>query len=69
MKASVFADEEQLITKAVEVLIKALGPVDAVRFLTLPKKKRMESVKRHQQWQAQLQQGEFFDHVFGRRSS
>lgn len=69
MKASVFADEEQLITKAVEVLIKELGLVEATRFLTSPKKKRMESVKRHQQWQAQLQQGEFFDRVFGRRSS
>ncbi len=69
MKASVFTDEEQLITKAVEVLVKELGPVEASRFLTLPRKKRVESVKRHRQWQAQLQQEEFFDRVFGARAT
>lgn len=65
MKASVFTDEEQLMTKAIAVLVKELGPVEASRFLTLPRKKRVESVKRHRQWQAQLQQEEFFDRVFG----
>jgi len=59
-----FTDEEQLITKAVDILIKELGPVEASRFLSLPKKKRTESVKRHRQWQARLQQEEFFDRVF-----
>ena len=68
MKASVFTDEEQLITKAVNVLVKELGPVEASRFLALPRKKRVESVKRHRQWQAQLQQEEFFDRVFGAQS-
>jgi hypothetical protein len=68
MKASVFTDEEQLITKAVDVLVKELGPVEASRFLTLPRKKRVDSVKRHRQWQLQLQQSEFFDRVFGVRS-
>ncbi|OGW17091.1 MAG: hypothetical protein A3G93_13855 [Nitrospinae bacterium RIFCSPLOWO2_12_FULL_45_22] len=68
MKASVFTDEEQLITKAVDVLVKELGPVEASRFLALPRKKRVESVKRHRQWQAQLQQEEFFDRVFGAQS-
>jgi hypothetical protein len=68
VKASVFTDEEQLITKAVDVLVRELGPVEASRFLTLPRKKRVESVKRHRQWQAQLQQEEFFDRVFGARS-
>jgi len=67
VKASVFMDEEQLITKAVDVLVKELGPVEASRFLALPRKKRMESVKRHRQWQAQLQPEEFFDRVFGAR--
>jgi hypothetical protein len=69
VKASIFTDEEQLITKAVEVLMKALGPIEASRFLTLPKKKRLESVKRHRQWQAQLQKEEFFGRVFGAGSS
>ncbi len=68
MKACIFTDEEQLITKAVDVLVKELGPVEASRFLALPKKKRMESVKRHRQWQAQLQPAEFFDRVFGGRA-
>jgi hypothetical protein len=68
VKASVLTDEEQLITKAVDVLVKELGPVDASRFLALPRKKRVESVKRHRQWQARLQQEEFFDRVFGARS-
>ena len=47
MKARIFTDEVQLITKAVDALVKALGPVEAIRFLGLPKKKCMESVKRH----------------------
>ena len=64
MKASVFIDEEQLVAKAVEVLIKELGPVEASRFLSLPKEKRLESVKRHRQWQSQLNKDEFFDNVF-----
>ena len=68
MKTNMFTDEERLITKAVNILIQELGPVEASRFLTLPKKKRLESVKRHRQWQASLQQEEFFDQVFGRRS-
>ena len=68
MKATIFIDEEKLITKAVNVLVKELGPVEASRFLALPKKKRMESVKRHRQWQAQLQPAEFFDRVFGARA-
>lgn len=68
MKARVFRDEEQLITKAVDVLIKELGPVEASRFLGLPKKKRVESVKRHRQWQAQLQRDKFLERMFGTRS-
>ena len=68
MKASMFTDEEQLITKAVDILVKELGPVEASRFLALPRKKRVESVKRHRQWQSQLRQEEFFDRVFGARA-
>ena len=68
MKTSIFTDEEQLIAKAVDVLMKELGPIEASRFLTLPKKKRLESVKRHRQWQAQLQKEEFFGRVFNEGS-
>ena len=65
MKTSTFTDEEQLISKAVDVLFKELGPIDTCRFLTLPKKQRMDSVKRHRLWQANLDKEEFFDQVFG----
>jgi len=49
--------------------MKELGPIEASRFLTLPKKKRLESVKRHRQWQARLQKEEFFGRVFSTGSS
>ena len=64
MKTSIFMDEEQLIATAIDALIERLGPVETNRFLTLPRKKRMESVKRHQLWQSQLKKDEFFDKVF-----
>ena len=31
-----------------------LGPVETNRFLSLPAKKRIESVKRHRSWQSKL---------------
>ncbi len=58
-------DEEVVIKKAMEVLIKELGPVEAIRFINMPKKRRLESVKRHQQWQKLLDKDSFFDQVFG----
>jgi len=64
MKVSTFMNEEQLIAAAIETLVEKLGPVEANRFLTLPQKTRMESVKRHHLWQAQLDKNEFFDTVF-----
>jgi hypothetical protein len=36
--------------------------------VALPTKKRIESVKRHRQWQDQLQREQFFDSVFGARA-
>ncbi len=68
MKQSVFKDEEQLVSQAVDALIDRLGPVEANRFLSLPRAKRMESVKRHRQWQKTLDQDEFLDRVFGARN-
>jgi len=41
-----------------------LGPIDAIRFITIPKTKRMESVKRHREWQMMLDKDKFFDEVF-----
>lgn len=60
-----YLPEEDLIERGLEALMQALGPVETMRFLTLSQSKRLESVKRHQQWQATLNQEEFFDQVFG----
>jgi hypothetical protein len=38
-------DEEVVIKKGIEVLIKELGPVETIRFITIPRRKRVESVK------------------------
>jgi hypothetical protein len=64
MKTSTFINEEQLISKAIDALISKLGPVETNRFLFLMKKKRVESVKRHHQWQAKLNKEQFFETVF-----
>lgn len=56
--------EDQLIVKAIDLLMEALGPVETRRFLSLPKAKRMESVKRHRLWQLSLTKAEFFDRIF-----
>jgi len=57
-------DEETVIKKAVEALIKALGPVEAMRFINMPQKKRVESVRRHREWQKTLDKTEFYNKVF-----
>lgn len=57
-------DKEVVIKKAIEVLIKELGPVEAIRFITMPKRKRLESVKRHREWQKLLDKAQFFNEVF-----
>lgn len=57
-------DEEAVIKKGVEVLMEELGPVEAIRFITMPKRKRMESVRRHREWQKLLDKDRFLDEVF-----
>jgi hypothetical protein len=59
-------DEEIIIRKAMEALIKELGPVEAIRFINLPKKKRIESIRRHREWQKLLDKDRFFSEVFGK---
>jgi len=65
MKQSQFLSEETLVQRAIEVLMDTLGPVETSRFLSLPAKKRVESVKRHREWQSQLEKEHFFNEVFG----
>lgn len=66
MRAEKYMDEESVIKKGVQVLIKELGPVEAIRFMNLPlkRKRRLESVKRHREWQKRLDKDSFFDEVF-----
>lgn len=64
MRTSKYTDEQDLIKKATEILIRELGSVDAIRFITIPHHKRIESVKRHRKWQEGLEKNSFFDEVF-----
>lgn len=64
MRTVKYMDEDLVIKKGMEVLIKELGPVEAIRFMTIPKRKKIESVKRHREWQKQLNKDNFFDQVF-----
>jgi hypothetical protein len=65
MKAERYLDEESTIKKGVDALVKELGPVEAMRFLSIPRGRRQESVKRHRKWQNALDKKRFFDEVFG----
>jgi len=64
MKESVLMTEEQLITQAVNALIDKLGILEATLFLALKSDSNIDSVKWHQEWQAQLDKEAFFDDVF-----
>ncbi len=64
MKTVKYMDEEIAIKKGMEALIKELWPVEALRFVNIPIKKRMESVKRHRAWQKLLSKEKIFDEVF-----
>lgn len=64
MKTIKYMDEDVVIKKAIEALIKELGPVEAIRFINMPKRKRIESVKRHREWQKMLNNTQFLKEVF-----
>jgi len=69
MRTSRYLTEKELIERGLVALMKALGPIETARFLTLPRARRIESVKRHRQWQAALDRDRFFDQVFGQRKT
>lgn len=56
--------DKELITKGTEVLFKELGYVDTVRFLSMPRAKREESVERHRKWQKSLDMKSLYDEAF-----
>ena len=65
MKTEKYLNEEELIRKAIGALIQELGPVETARFVNLPRQKRLESVKRHRQWQKNIDKDMFMKEIFG----
>jgi hypothetical protein len=65
MKEHTYLQEDEMIRRAIDALMNTLGPIEAVRFLTLPRQRRLDSVTRHRQWQDGLDKDRFFDQVFG----
>ena len=57
-------DDAKLAQSAVEALMKALGPADTARFLALPARKRVDSIRRHREWQRHADKEKLFDEVF-----
>lgn len=64
MKQMHLLSEEKLISKGAQVIYKNLGPVEGQRFLSLCSRNRVESVRRHQLWQKNLDSQKFFKRVF-----
>jgi len=65
MKLTKTVPDNDLMKKGIEILFRELGNVDAIRFLSIPRAKRVESVKRHRNWQQTLDKDIFFDEIFG----
>lgn len=63
MKSVALLEEDALVLKSVRLLMKNLGPIDTQRFLSLPPRKRMNTVRRHRLWQQGLKKDEFFARV------
>ena len=64
MRLVKYMDEELMVKKAIKALIGELGPVEANRFINMPRKKRTDSVKRHREWQKHLDKDNFFREIF-----
>ena len=65
MKATKYMDDEIVIQKGVELLLKGMGPLETLRFLNFPRERRVDSVTRHREWQKHLDKKLFLDDVFG----
>lgn len=65
MKEHTYLEQEELVRRAVDALLRDLGPIETARFLTLEPRHRLDSVTRHRLWQENLDRDCFFDQVFG----
>jgi len=59
-----YLQEEELVRRAVEALLRTLGPVETMRFLDLARSRPVDSVQRHRIWQESLDRDTFFEQVF-----
>lgn len=66
MKPNEYINEDELFNKAIRILNEKLGFLETSRFLSITSQKRMESVKRHQQWQSNLNKEKVFEEIFGK---
>ena len=64
MKTLKYLKEKDVLKKGIDILMKELGPVETARFLNIPRSKRIESVKRHREWQKSLDKDTFFSEIF-----
>jgi hypothetical protein len=64
MTEHTYLQEEDMVRRGVEALVRDLGPVEAMRFLSLPRRRALDSVAQHRHWQKNLDQDHFFDQVF-----
>ncbi len=69
MKAARYMDEELVIRKGIDLLMKGLGPLEAIRFINISRETKLDSIKRHRTWQQQLKKDAFFDTVFSEKNS
>lgn len=63
MKTLKYLNEEEVLEKGIDILMRELGPIETVRFLNIPREKRIESVKRHREWQKSLNKDDFLDDI------
>jgi transposase-like protein len=64
MKQVKYLNENEVLEKGITALLSELGPVETARFLNISRDKRIESVKRHREWQKNLNVDDFFNEVF-----
>ena len=65
MTIQTYLPEETVVQRGVEALVKALGPIEAARFLSMPRQRLLDYVQWHRQWQTSLDQKSFLEAVFG----
>ena len=64
-----YLKEDEMIRRAIDALLRDLGPIEATRFLTLSQRRKMDSVTRHRLRQEGLDRDRFFGQIFGETPS